>query len=361
MILMLNVLMAAPSMAVDLPSTIKVGKWNGVGYDVYTLSLEEYLRGVAHHEMSFLRHVEAYKCQTVAARCYAATNMGKHGSFDVCNQTHCQRWEPDYDSMTDESVSGTSGQVVTCSGWGIITAWYSSHCDGHTRSSQEVWGGYRPWALSVSCPCGWTSMLGHGVGMCQYGAKAMADSGQGYQSILLHYYSNSNIEGGTSPPTPIPPPSAPDPSIQWLDQGVNSGNSQKVKVSCGMPGNATELFYDMEGAGANDYGWTGATSYTDTGVYDSQTVSVRCKARGAGGESGWSGWVAVDIGDRTAPDVPSPSIEWLDQGLNSRDTQKVKVSYGTINKVLVGRLPLRSMDNRKEYRVLNWTPKLAAE
>ncbi|MCX6353919.1 MAG: hypothetical protein NTZ78_03305, partial [Candidatus Aureabacteria bacterium] len=127
-------------------------------------------------------------------------------------------------------------------------------------------------------------------------------------------------------PTPIPPPSAPDPSIQWLDQGLNSGDGQKVKVTCGMPANATELLYDMEGAGTNDYGWTGATSYTDTGVYDEQTVSVRCKARGPGGESGWSSWKSVAIGDRTPPAVPSPSIEWLDQGLNSRDTQEVRVT-----------------------------------
>jgi DNA-binding Lrp family transcriptional regulator len=46
---------------------------------------------------------------------------------------------------------------------------------------------------------------------------------------------------------------------------------------------------------------------------------------------------------------------------NAMQTQKVKMSYGVIDKVLVGRMPLRSMDNKKEYRVLNWTPKLSAE
>jgi len=45
-----------------------------------------------------------------------------------------------------------------------------------------------------------------------------------------------------------------------------------------MPANAAELFYDMEGTGTNDYGWTGATSDTHAEVYDEQTVSVRCKA-----------------------------------------------------------------------------------
>jgi DNA-binding Lrp family transcriptional regulator len=41
---------------------------------------------------------------------------------------------------------------------------------------------------------------------------------------------------------------------------------------------------------------------------------------------------------------------------NAMLTQKVKISYGVIDKVLVGRMPLRSTDNAKEYRVLNWTP-----
>ncbi len=35
---------------------------------------------------------------------------------------------------------------------------------------------------------------GHGVGMSQYGAKAMAESGFGYQDILKHYYTGTNIQ-----------------------------------------------------------------------------------------------------------------------------------------------------------------------
>jgi SpoIID/LytB domain protein len=30
--------------------------------------------------------------------------------------------------------------------------------------------------------------FGHGVGMCQWGAKGMADSGKSYGQILAHYY-----------------------------------------------------------------------------------------------------------------------------------------------------------------------------
>lgn len=35
---------------------------------------------------------------------------------------------------------------------------------------------------------------GHGVGMSQYGAKAMAEDGQSWEDILLHYYSGTKIE-----------------------------------------------------------------------------------------------------------------------------------------------------------------------
>lgn len=35
--------------------------------------------------------------------------------------------------------------------------------------------------------------FGHGVGLCQYGARAMAQAGQDYKTILKHYYPSSNL------------------------------------------------------------------------------------------------------------------------------------------------------------------------
>jgi len=34
---------------------------------------------------------------------------------------------------------------------------------------------------------------GHGIGLCQAGAKAMAESGAGFREILEHYYPNTEI------------------------------------------------------------------------------------------------------------------------------------------------------------------------
>ncbi|MFH0807909.1 MAG: stage II sporulation protein SpoIID, partial [Elusimicrobiota bacterium] len=35
---------------------------------------------------------------------------------------------------------------------------------------------------------------GHGVGMCQWGAKGMADKGYDYKEIVAHYYPSTKIE-----------------------------------------------------------------------------------------------------------------------------------------------------------------------
>ena len=35
---------------------------------------------------------------------------------------------------------------------------------------------------------------GHGVGMSQYGANAMAKEGAGYREILEHYYTGARVE-----------------------------------------------------------------------------------------------------------------------------------------------------------------------
>jgi stage II sporulation protein D len=41
--------------------------------------------------------------------------------------------------------------------------------------------------------------FGHGVGMCQHGAKAMAKNGSDFKKILAHYYPGSILENSTLP------------------------------------------------------------------------------------------------------------------------------------------------------------------
>ena len=35
---------------------------------------------------------------------------------------------------------------------------------------------------------------GHGAGLCQWGAKALADEGRGYREILSHYYPGAELQ-----------------------------------------------------------------------------------------------------------------------------------------------------------------------
>lgn len=51
------------------------------------------------------------------------------------------------------------------------------------------------WKLQDSSITFTTTGYGHGVGMCQYGAKGMAEHGYTYRTILGHYYSGAEVTG----------------------------------------------------------------------------------------------------------------------------------------------------------------------
>ncbi len=179
------------SQVTDLPSTIRVLMPGGA---VVVMPLDEYVKGVVPNEMSPYYPMEALKAQAVAARCYAAT-AGRHLDIgaDVCTTVHCQVWSPIHYQVTDRAVDETHN-VVTRYGNDIIRAYYSAHCDGHTRNSEDVWTGYVPYCRGVACPCGYTTMLGHGVGMCQAGARVLAHSGSTFRDILSHYYTGTRTD-----------------------------------------------------------------------------------------------------------------------------------------------------------------------
>ena len=180
----------------QLPETIRVLMQDGT---VVVMPLDEYLRGVVPNEMPPYWPMEALKAQAVAARCFAATAW-RHPDVgaNVCTTEHCQMWRSTHFDTTDQAVESTHNVVATYDGQ-IIHAFYFAHCDGHTRNSEDVWLLPVPYCRSVSCPCGFDFMLGHGVGMCQWGAEAMANQGADYRQILTHYYTGIQI---AAPPPP---------------------------------------------------------------------------------------------------------------------------------------------------------------
>jgi hypothetical protein len=174
-----------------IPETLLV---QFVGGQIVEMPLDEYLKGVVPTEMGQQKPIEALKAQAVAARSYAiGTRRHALQGFDVCTTTHCQAYKaenryPDSDRAVDE----TAGLVVTLKGR-LVSAPFFGHCDGHTRSSEDAWSSAVAHLQSVPCICGSTKLYGHGVGMCQRGAVAMAQKGTPAVEILKHYYTGVEI------------------------------------------------------------------------------------------------------------------------------------------------------------------------
>lgn len=179
-----------PSGVTSLPSTIRVLMPDST---VVVMPLDEYVKGVLPKEMPPHWPMEALKAQAVAARCYAAAGP-RHADVgaDVCTTTHCQVWSPVRYETTDRAVDSTRNVALTFGG-NIIRSFFFARCSGQTRNAIDVWGVNVPYCRSVACSCGSTTALGHGVGMCQEGARTMAQNGHSYTDILLHYYSNIQV------------------------------------------------------------------------------------------------------------------------------------------------------------------------
>jgi len=172
------------------PATLRVLMPDGT---VVAMPMDEYLKGVVPAEMPPYWPSEALKAQAIAARSYASTRRAHLDvGAEVCTTVHCQVWTPTHYDTTDAAVEATHGVVATYAG-SVISAFFYAHCDGHTRNSEDVWGGYLPYCRSVACPCGFDYMYGHGVGMCQHGAKVLAETGSSSESIVQYYYTGVSV------------------------------------------------------------------------------------------------------------------------------------------------------------------------
>lgn len=138
----------------SVPETIPV-----VGYG--NVNLQDYLKGLG--EMPSCWNLEALKAQVVAARTYAlnyiyyswnGSEFVEKSPTSICTTQSCQVYLGGWKGgeCADNwyrAVDETDGWVITYAGK-PITAWYASTAGGYTRSAQNVWGGYRPWALGIS-------------------------------------------------------------------------------------------------------------------------------------------------------------------------------------------------------------------
>ncbi len=196
---------------------------------------------------------EALKAQAVVARSYYTATAARHGNFDFCDTTHCQfvRETPPAESAAMRAAMATRGLVLRYEERPFGAMFFRS-CGGRTLTAEDVKldPSQYPY-FAVECPgCrsnpsrwearvtrleaarlpsenarlhlgrkyGWNRIAssdfgrsedgdhvilrgvgeGHGLGLCQRGAAAMARSGKGYAAILAHYFPHSTLSGWRS-------------------------------------------------------------------------------------------------------------------------------------------------------------------
>ena len=158
---------------------------------------------------------EALAAQAVVSRSYYAAARGRHTDFDFCDTTHCQflRQPPSAEDRAARAADATTGLVLAWNGR-PLAALFSASCGGRTRAASSLLSaGDYPY-FAVDCPycpraartaCSYCTRTdgpwpnrrgagaGHGLGLCQTGAAAMAASGSDFRSILIHYYPNTTL------------------------------------------------------------------------------------------------------------------------------------------------------------------------
>lgn len=171
-------------------------------YLINDLNFEDYMSGIG--ENSNASPVEYLKAQAVAQRTYAyyIQTTGKHESrnFDVVANTGDQLYlgasnEAAMPRFID-AVNATRGLMVTYNNEVVITP-YFGNSDGATRSWAQVWGGNKPWLVSVPATYDERDnkkMFGHGVGMSQRDAAIRADEeGLDWVQLIRYYYTGVDL------------------------------------------------------------------------------------------------------------------------------------------------------------------------
>ena len=223
---------------------------NGELVPIVTMDLETAVASVVQAESAPGTPLEALKAQAVVSRSYFLAGGGRHSNFDFCDLTHCQflREPPAADNPAATAAIVTRELVLTFDER-PITAMFTRSCGGHTRTLVEI--GLAPASypyFSVRCevcyknPFRWTRILsrddaalllrgeigrlaidrvrgwnavpsnnfiaheedgkvtlegagqGHGLGLCQRGARSMAQKGSDFRAILEHYFPNTQLK-----------------------------------------------------------------------------------------------------------------------------------------------------------------------
>ena len=223
---------------------------SGVLVPVVTIDLETAVASAVQAESVPGTPLEALKAQAVASRSYFTAGKGRHRNFDFCDTTHCQflRDPPRAISLASVATQTTRGLVLAYHDRPFATM-FTRSCGGHSRTPEELgmptqdypyfavicdycrrssicWKRRIPQQdvtgltannehsrLAIDHRLGWNAVPsnnftyriegqdvilegtgeGHGIGLCQRGAKAMAEAGADFRQILIHYYPNTTV------------------------------------------------------------------------------------------------------------------------------------------------------------------------
>lgn len=216
---------------------------------IVTMDLETAVASVVQAETEPQTPIEALKAQAVVTRSYFVAAKGRHRGFDFCDLAHCQvlRGRPASGSPAARAAAATRGLILMYENK-PFAAMFTRSCAGHTRTPAEdglSYSGYpyfpvicdycrkNPfrWMRNISAEdaallakgengrlalcrrLGWNAIpsddftmradgrgivlngegQGHGIGLCQRGAEAMAESGANFRAILARYFPNTNL------------------------------------------------------------------------------------------------------------------------------------------------------------------------
>lgn len=157
---------------------------------------EKYVAAVVASEIGNAP-LEACKAQAVASRSFAYRYILKDKPIPDSSSAQVfriKRYSSAYQVCID-AAKATKNLILTYQG--SVADTYFCHANGgFTVSSQEKWGGIRPYLISTPDP--WDAAThvvrsGHGVGMSQTGAKYAAQQGVSYMDILSFYYPGTAV------------------------------------------------------------------------------------------------------------------------------------------------------------------------
>ncbi|MBI3208308.1 MAG: hypothetical protein HYZ37_05320 [Candidatus Solibacter usitatus] len=226
--------------------SVEIRARGGVLLPIVTIELEQAVAAVVAAEMPGAQK-EALRAQAIAARSYYLA--GDRHAFGFCDTTHCQFLTAP-DASSSAAAKDTERLVLTHAGR-VARAMYFRSCSGTTLSAADAGLSSEPYsyfsAICETCrrkPYQWEARLpqaqaerllregpsetlrvqlarqfgwntiasntytafteggtvilrgtghGHGVGLCQRGARGMAESGAGYAAILQHYFQATEL------------------------------------------------------------------------------------------------------------------------------------------------------------------------